>query len=282
MSEFADGSFPAIVDKSLIDTLMCCKDSMTVTRSMIDELYRVMKPGGRLITFSLHSLDEAVIHYDPTYEGKQPPHSQPAPAYDWKVSAFRVRSSRWMDTRDDCKKAVAHTMIVCDKPLADGTYPHLYPLRLDGVLSAEEHDALEARARDLHLRYALENATDKSLSDLLDQVLALSCPPSTYILKQLQSSTTTRLAESFAHDCEDAEKLWGESIPGKGHRIGDRPGGYRKKDLHKGMLSSVPPPPPARTTSAQRAQAREHTVRAGAMKREGAQFSSQSQSVVSN
>ena len=33
----------------------------------------------------------------------------------WRIAAYRVKSSRWKDTPEDRKKAIAHTMIVCDK-----------------------------------------------------------------------------------------------------------------------------------------------------------------------
>lgn len=264
MPEFKDDSFHAIIDKSLIDTLMCCKDSMEVTRRMIDEIYRVMKPGSRLVTFSLHSLEETVIHYDPKYEGKRPPYSS-VPQYDWKVSAFRVRSSRWKENPDDCKKAIAHTMIVCDKPLDDGTYLCSYPLHLDGVLSTEEHDKLDAHARDVQVRFAVENTPVKSLTHILDRALELSCPASTRILDQWLSSdinatsrsesVSSSASESISENCEDAA----EELP-----IGNA---WSVPTGRSQCVRASIPPPPAHSTSAQRAHAREHILRAAALKR---------------
>jgi len=263
---YPDGTFPAVLDKSLVDTLLCCKNSQVVTRGMIDEIYRVMAPGSRYITFSLHSLEEVVGYYDPTHPGvaRQTP---PVRAYDWKVSAFRVRSSRWKDTKDDCQKAVAHTMIVCDKPLADGTYLHEHPLVLDGVLSAEEHTTLLAHARDVQFKYAVAGAPVKSLLKVLDGCLALASPPSARILKQLQGEEA--LPETFVADCEDTLKLY-ESGASGGHRIGDK-AGYGQPHAYPKMLTSVsPPPPPAYHQGSRRGgvNARAHTRRAKALKQE--------------
>ncbi len=79
---FPTASIPAIVDKSLIDTLLCYSESAKKTQMMIDEIYRVMAPGSRYVTFSLHSVEEVVGKFAND-------------KYDWKVSAYRVKSSRW-------------------------------------------------------------------------------------------------------------------------------------------------------------------------------------------
>lgn len=49
-----------VIDKSLIDTCMCYKDGHKTTMKLYSELHRVLKPGGRLITISLHSEEEVV------------------------------------------------------------------------------------------------------------------------------------------------------------------------------------------------------------------------------
>ena len=149
-------TFPVVIDKSLIDTLLCAKNSLKMTRKMLNEIYRVMKPGGRFVTFSLHSLEEVVVHYDGNYEGKR---ANPYPLFGWKVSAFRVRSSRWQANKDEYKKAVAHTMIVCDKPFEEGSYRSTYPLPLVGVLSEVDHRELLNHAQEVQFRFAMEAAS---------------------------------------------------------------------------------------------------------------------------
>lgn len=78
-----------------------------VTR-MIDEIHRILKPGSRFITFSLHPPEEVVCKYD-------------SKKYNWKVSSYHVKSNRW-NSQSHRKRSVAHTMIVCDKPLSNGFY----------------------------------------------------------------------------------------------------------------------------------------------------------------
>jgi hypothetical protein len=114
--EYADNHFNMVVDKSLIDTLLCYSNSNTNTSKMIDEIYRVMAPGSRYITFSLHSLEETIRHFQDD-------------KYKWKVSGFNIKSSRWNDDANR-RRAVAHCMIVCDKE------PYLpSPLDLQGTHS---------------------------------------------------------------------------------------------------------------------------------------------------
>jgi hypothetical protein len=109
---------------------------------MIDEIHRVLAPGGRYVTFSLHSVEEVIrrFEYKPILNGDQ----ITLTVYGWKISAYRVRSNRWNMTKNR-RRAVAHTMIVCDKPLEDGTFPFSYPLALPNVLSDEEYAVLKKR-----------------------------------------------------------------------------------------------------------------------------------------
>lgn len=100
---------------------------------MVKECYRVLEPGGRLITFSLHSPEEV----EPTYSEL---------GLDWKVTAFQIQSDRWNDS-ENRKRSVAHTLIVCDKACNDGSYLHLHPLHIPkGVLSPDDFRRLKDRA----------------------------------------------------------------------------------------------------------------------------------------
>jgi ubiquinone/menaquinone biosynthesis C-methylase UbiE len=103
------------------------------TACLVKECYRVLQPGGRFITFSLHSVEEV----ETTYRDA---------GLDWKVSCFRIKSDRWNATNGR-KRSRAHTMIVCDKACADGTYLHQHPLNIpSGVLSEEEYLRLKEEA----------------------------------------------------------------------------------------------------------------------------------------
>lgn len=100
------------------------------------ESYRVLRPGGRLITFSLHSPEEVA----PIYSEQ---------GLDWKVTSFHIRSDRWNET-DNRKRSVAHTLIVCDKATAEGKYVHEHPLRIpNGTLAEDDFRRLKERADEV-------------------------------------------------------------------------------------------------------------------------------------
>lgn len=106
---------------------------------MVKEQFRVLEPGGRFITFSLHCPDEVVPTYDEI-------------GLDWKVSSFQIKSDRWNETTNR-KRSVAHTLIVCDKMASDGIYPHEHPLRIPkGVLTEDDYRRLKDRADEVRRR----------------------------------------------------------------------------------------------------------------------------------
>jgi predicted aldo/keto reductase-like oxidoreductase len=102
---------------------------------MIQEIHRVLAPGARYITFSLHAIEEIKDKFINE-------------AFNWKTSFYRVKSSRWNE-EENKKRAVAHTMVVCDKPLKNGNYLYTYPLKVDGVLNEEEYLKLALHAEQV-------------------------------------------------------------------------------------------------------------------------------------
>lgn len=100
---------------------------------MIKECHRVLQPGGRFITFSLHSPEEVLPSYSEL-------------GLDWKVTGFQIQSDRHNDTNNR-KRSVAHTLIVCDKACIDGSFLHEHPLYIPkGVLSADDFKRLQDHA----------------------------------------------------------------------------------------------------------------------------------------
>ena len=98
---------------------------------MIQEIYRVLRPGGRFITFSLHPITEILHYYNNT------------PNINMKVNSYHIKNNRWNSTHNSAR-SISHTLIVCDK-VKDETSPNCtpeYPLQLHGVLTDEEYAQL--------------------------------------------------------------------------------------------------------------------------------------------
>lgn len=71
---------------------------------MLDEMYRVLKPGGRILTFSLHNIEKNTkIYQNEKFNSL------------WRSFFYNIRSNRWNEN-ENSRKSVAHTMIICDKP----------------------------------------------------------------------------------------------------------------------------------------------------------------------
>jgi len=159
---FDDQSIPVLLDKSLIDTVLCYSDSVNETKRMIKEVYRIMAPGSRYITFSLHSPNE-VLRYiaDPQFS-------------EWAVSAFRIKSSRW--TEEDARRhaAVAYTMVVADRCNRDGSFKAnaQHPLPMTEALSEEAYQELRANAEWFNFTLAMKSVTVNQLMRELDLCLA--------------------------------------------------------------------------------------------------------------
>lgn len=156
---FEDGSCPVIIDKSLIDTLLCAPNSSRRVVEMLREVERVLSPGGRFITFSLHSVDEIAPKFEAFHDS-------------WRISSYHVRSNRWNST-EHRKRAVAHSMVICDKVIHD-VYPEHTPdlSHLPCVLTDDSYEALKARAEDVNVRAGLRCASTEQLRYLLFQALS--------------------------------------------------------------------------------------------------------------
>ena len=153
-------SVKCVVDKSLIDTLMCCSNSLESLKQFYNEMYRILEINGLLITFSLHKPDDIKTHF----EG---PKDSP---FHWKTDYYRIKSSRW-DRFEQKRTSVAHTLVVCQK------YPQTVriptePLLLPGVLSKEDEEELHLVANEIIEASAFKAATVDNLRDALDKALA--------------------------------------------------------------------------------------------------------------
>ena len=52
MSQFAEASFDVIIEKGTLDTVFCSLSGVDNARKAISEIFRVLKPGGRLVSIS--------------------------------------------------------------------------------------------------------------------------------------------------------------------------------------------------------------------------------------
>lgn len=49
---FPDSSFDIVIDKALLDSILCAENANPTADKMMEEVYRVLKPGGRYICIS--------------------------------------------------------------------------------------------------------------------------------------------------------------------------------------------------------------------------------------
>mmetsp|Transcript_29398 Transcript_29398/g.50777 ORF Transcript_29398/g.50777 Transcript_29398/m.50777 type:complete len:266 (+) Transcript_29398:124-921(+) len=62
MPEYGDSAFDVVLDKSLIDTMMCYDDAAAAVGAMAREVARVLRPGGRYLALSLHRPRSGLAH----------------------------------------------------------------------------------------------------------------------------------------------------------------------------------------------------------------------------
>lgn len=70
MSEF-DSEFHVVIDKSLLDTTMCYENGTEATKRLFKEIHRVLRPGGRLISISLHDEASVLAYNNSTLEDSE-------------------------------------------------------------------------------------------------------------------------------------------------------------------------------------------------------------------
>ena len=103
-----------MLDKSLIDTLRCEVGSYDICEKFVNEMYRVMLPGGVFFTVSLNSYTpEDIAQY---YERSH---------WDWTVASAAIMNPQYEESKDSTPY---YTLIVCVKnkdPTLQGTLDDL-------------------------------------------------------------------------------------------------------------------------------------------------------------
>lgn len=100
MKEFKDRCFDVVIDKSLVDTTLCYDDGNAATRLLFSELHRVLRPGGRLITISLHEGTEILPLADGIFQC---------------CTCTKIACARPSDVGGDDPKLLFHTFAVLDR-----------------------------------------------------------------------------------------------------------------------------------------------------------------------
>lgn len=125
---------------------------------MIEEVHRVLQPGGRYITLSLHDTTEVIPHFQPFQAANQ-----------LNVNAYMMKSNRWNEA-EHRRRAVAHSMIVAEKSPLRSLFPPASSLT-SLVLTDEEYKALQARSRKINFTAALHSLSDLQVRFLLLRLL---------------------------------------------------------------------------------------------------------------
>jgi len=145
---FEDESFDVVIDKSLIDTLLCYDQSVTRVGQMVQEIHRVLKKDGVYVTMSLHTPEEVLPFLDLAEvdnlsqafdeQGKRLPIDRiPVPS-DWVTEWCKLKNPRW-SKEDGSSRAVSHTFVVCTKTLRK----FHTPITFQGALSDEAIQAMQ-------------------------------------------------------------------------------------------------------------------------------------------
>jgi Methylase involved in ubiquinone/menaquinone biosynthesis len=86
MSDF-DSEFHVVIDKSLLDTTMCYENGTETTQRLFQEIHRVLRPGGRLISVSLHDEASVLAYKNATLEDSEV-------SYDFVASSCKIPNVR--------------------------------------------------------------------------------------------------------------------------------------------------------------------------------------------
>lgn len=102
--DFGDDSFDVVLDKSTMDCLFCCEDSVDACRDMVCEGMRVLKPGGTYICISLHGHTKVLSYLHMP---------------NWTIRYFSIPNPRY--DGPESGRSETHTVCVCRKLLPGET-----------------------------------------------------------------------------------------------------------------------------------------------------------------
>lgn len=218
-----DSSVPVILDKSLFDTLLCCSGGATKIEMMMGEIHRILAPGSRFISFSLHPIEEVIDKYKNDL-------------YSWKTAFYRIKSKRW-NAGKNRKRSTSHTMIVCDMPSSPSgaiaqftrqpSFDDLVSLFPGLVLSEEEDVSLKLSVEPVLFRAAMKLATMDTMlyclyealcryGDEMNDVGRQKSASDKQILIRLKRQFIKWQKEKAAKEAEDGGSGDGDNVDGDG------------------------------------------------------------------
>mmetsp|Transcript_171401 Transcript_171401/g.416779 ORF Transcript_171401/g.416779 Transcript_171401/m.416779 type:complete len:207 (-) Transcript_171401:35-655(-) len=100
--ELPDECFDAVIDKALLDCLLCGDDSVKRVSAMVSEMYRILKPGGTYICVSYGTPSMRVGYL----KGKH---------LDWDIEHQELEKPK-LEHFTEVGAAVTHFVYICHKP----------------------------------------------------------------------------------------------------------------------------------------------------------------------
>jgi len=180
---FPSKSFDNIIDKSLIDTILCYSNSVPCTRQLMREAFRVLKPGGFLISFSLHSWKEIERFF---YEDD----------LGWTVMPYHIPNARWNES-ENVNRCVVHSMVLCVKhggEFGASDSVALSPFNIPNTFSDEEVAIKMRRAKEIIESRLFAKLDTKRLRIYLQRALEA------YELITFESSCSDEVEDSDQYD----------------------------------------------------------------------------------
>ena len=122
---FGDETFDVVIDKSTMDCIFCCANSVQQISDMMHESWRVLKPGGLFVTLSLHEESKVLPYISVDAESME---------FNWlSIESMKIPNPGYAT---DKEKSEFHMVIVAVKP-ADATEPMKTKVHATNTLTEE-------------------------------------------------------------------------------------------------------------------------------------------------
>lgn len=131
--DFGDESFDVTFDKSTMDCLFCCDDSVEACRDMVCECHRVLRMGGKHIVLSLHGIDKVL------------PYLQSRGVVHWDIEYMEIPNPRY--DGPESGRSPVHMLFVCTKTPRPAPEADAEADREDGAAPADGDGEADGEAQ---------------------------------------------------------------------------------------------------------------------------------------